>query len=370
MKKEIDQELSLLTELLKFKSITPDDDGCLNYIAMLFVDFETKFIEKNGVKNLFLKKKFGDGDHLCFAGHVDVVPPGDGWQSEPFKPVIKDGYIYARGSQDMKSGVSAFLSAILETDDFNGTLSILLTSDEEGDAIYGTREVLKYLDEIGELPDYAVVAEPTSDMKFGDTIKVGRRGSINGTLTIKGKQGHAAYPNKCINPAHILATKFNEFAGFNLDNGDEFFEPSKIVITDIRGGMEVCNVTPNEVKVMFNVRNGMLTNLEKVENYIKNLYDDYEIDLKISASSFPFITSKNSKIITNLSKSVEKISGIKPKLNTAGGTSDAKYFAKFGVECAEFGVINDRIHSLDERVSIDEYKNLCKIFKDLIQNFN
>ncbi|MSN96514.1 succinyl-diaminopimelate desuccinylase [Campylobacter sp. FMV-PI01] len=360
----------ILLQLLKFKSITPNDDGALNYLAMIFADFDTKFIEKNGVKNLFLNKKFGEGEHLCFAGHIDVVKPGNGWQSDPFYPVIKDGYIYGRGTQDMKSGVAAFVAAVLSAKNFDGTLSILLTSDEEGDAIYGTNEVLKFLKESGNLPDFAVVAEPTCEKIFGDTLKVGRRGSINGVLKIFGKQGHAAYPKKCINPAHILATKFSEFAGFDLDDGSEFFEKSKIVITDIRGGMEVCNVTPGEIKIMFNVRNSNLINLEDVKKYIENLYKDYDINLDIKASSMPFLTDKNSKIVNKIAKSIQNVCDIRPNLSTSGGTSDARYFATNGVSVVEFGVINDRIHAINERVSLDEVAKLQRVFSDLIENFN
>ncbi|CZE50625.1 succinyl-diaminopimelate desuccinylase [Campylobacter geochelonis] len=360
--------IEILKELLKFRSITPDDDGALNYIALLLPEFESKFIEKNGVRNLFLKRKFGDGIHLCFAGHIDVVPPGDGWSSEPFKPVLKDGKIYARGAQDMKSGVAAMISALIDSDEFNGTLSLLLTSDEEGDALYGTLEVLKWLKEVGELPEYAVVAEPTSDKVMGDTLKIGRRGSINGVLKINGKQGHAAYPSKCINPVHILASHFNKFAGYELDDGGEFFQPSKMVITDIRGGMEVTNVTPESVKVMFNVRNSNLTDMKKVKEYIENLYKGYDISLELKSSARPFLTSKDSNLVKFMQSSVDKICEISPELSTSGGTSDARYFAEFGVDVVEFGVINDTIHAVDERVGVDEVEKLYLVFKDLITN--
>ncbi|PSM51997.1 N-succinyl-diaminopimelate deacylase [Campylobacter blaseri] len=362
--------IDILIEILKFKSITPKDDGVLNYIDILLPNFKEEFIEKNSVKNLFLKKKFGDGVHLCFAGHVDVVPPGDGWSSDPFKPVIEDGYIYARGAQDMKSGVAAMISALNSVENFSGTLSLLLTSDEEGDALHGTVEVLEILKQRNELPDYAIVAEPTCSKIMGDTIKIGRRGSVNGVLKIFGKQGHAAYPAKCINPVHILASKFKDFAGHNLDNGNEFFEPSKIVITDIRGGMEVTNVTPDYVKVMFNVRNSNLTTSQDIENYIRNLYKDSDISLEINGRTKPFLTNKDSKLVQFLQSSVEEICSIKPVLNTAGGTSDARYFASYGVEVAEFGVINDRIHATNERVSIEEVEKLDKILKNLIEKFN
>lgn len=359
--------VELLIKLCKFKSITPNDDGALDFISNFMSEFEAKRFDKNGVKNLFLKKKFGDGAHICFAGHIDVVPPGDGWQDDPFLPTIKDGFIYARGTQDMKSGVAAMLLACKNAK-FDGTLSLLITSDEEGDGVFGTRYVL---DEIvnSENIDFAIVGEPTCDEIFGDTIKVGRRGSINATLIINGKQGHAAYPKKCTNPVHQLATKFDKIAGYDLDQGNEFFEPSKIVITDIRGGMEVTNVTPGFVKIMMNCRNSNLTNLQDFKAHIDENFAKFDYELKIGAGSEPFLTDKNSKIVQKISNSVEKITKIKPNLNAAGGTSDARFFAKHKIPVVEFGTRNDTIHAVNERVSLDEVQKLYEIYLDLIENF-
>jgi len=221
--------IDLFLKLLSAKSITPDDGGLLSYIERYLSDFEATWINEGGVKNLFLTKKFSEGKHLCFAGHVDVVPAGENWDSNPFVPMIKDGYIYGRGTQDMKSGVASFVQAVRDTSNFNGRLSILLTSDEEGDGTYGTQIVLKHLQKINLLPDYCIIAEPTCEEVFGDAIKIGRRGSINGYLKLKGKQGHAAYPEKSINPIHNIAPILTYIAGHNLDNGDENFAPSKLV---------------------------------------------------------------------------------------------------------------------------------------------
>lgn len=361
--------IDLLEELLQFRSITPNDDGALNYISIFLGSFDEQRIDKNGVKNIFLKKKYGDGDHICFAGHIDVVPPGDGWSSDPFLPIKKDNFIYARGAQDMKSGVAAMMCALHDAK-FDGTLSLLLTSDEEGDGIFGTQEVLKHLSEIGELPDFAIVAEPTCETTMGDFIKIGRRGSINGILRIKGIQGHAAYPNKCLNPVHLLAKKITNFADYEFDNGGEFFEPSKIIITDIRGGIEAVNITPAMVKVMFNVRNSNLTTEFDVRNYVEGLFEGDDFILELKSSSKPFITNGSSKIVSKLTQSIEKICQIKPILVTSGGTSDARYFKQFGVDVVEFGVINDRIHAIDERVGIDEVEKLYAVFVNLIETFN
>jgi len=358
--------LELFKKLVESKSETPDDGGLLDFIAKYLDNFEAIRIDKNGVKNLFLYKKFSDGDHLCFAGHVDVVPAGEGWSSDPYKLTQKDGFLYGRGTQDMKSGVSAFIQALKEVEDFNGTLSVLLTSDEEGDAKFGTIEVLNYLKEKNFLPDYAIVAEPTCEDIFGDAIKVGRRGSINGYITIKGKQGHAAYPQKAINPIDLLAPRLANMAGVDLDLGDEYFAPSKFVITDIRAGMQVTNVTPNDLKMMFNVRNTTLTTQKEVREFVEKNLDGLDFELKLTQGSYPFKTDTDTKIVKNIDSAIQSITGIKPKHSTAGGTSDARFMAPLGIKVVEFGVKNDTIHSVNERTTKDEVENLYRVFKQLI----
>lgn len=358
--------IKLFKHLIKLKSETPDDGGILDFLENYLPDFSAIRIDVEGVKNLFIYKKFGEGEHLCFAGHVDVVPSGSGWDSNPYEPFEKDGYIYGRGTQDMKSGVAAFVQALKEVRDFNGTLSILLTSDEEGDATYGTVEVLKYLKEHSMLPDAVVVAEPTCEEVFGDAIKVGRRGSINGYITIKGKQGHAAYPEKSINPINLIASRLSNMAGVDLDNGDEFFSPSKFVITDIRAGMQVTNVTPNELKMMFNVRNTTLTTQKEVREFVEKNLKGLDYELRLTQGSYPFRTDTDTKLVKNIDASIEKVTGIKPKHSTAGGTSDARFIAPLGIDVIEFGVINDTIHAVNERTSIKEVENLYEVFKNLI----
>lgn len=362
--------IDLLCRLLKFRSITPDDAGAFEFIKEYMSDFKAVSVDKNGVKNLILSKEFSkNGTHLAFAGHIDVVPPGDGWSCDPFSAICENGYIYGRGTQDMKSGVAAFLWACKNLKSFNGKISIILTSDEEGEAVFGTLEALKFMKENDDLPEFAIVAEPTCDKHFADTIKVGRRGSINGILTIKGMQGHVAYPEKCINPAHELAKVFSKFAGFDLDSGSEFFSPSKIVITDIRGGIQTCNVTPNDIKIMFNVRNSDKTSKDDLQRYIDKIFSGIKYDLVLKQSSKPFLTDKDSLVVSNLIKSIKHISGITPELNTKGGTSDARYLAQFGVKVAEFGVVNDRIHAIDERVKEQDVLQLCAIFEDFLTKF-
>ena len=369
MEKRLDV-IDFFLKILSAESITPDDGGMLTYIENYLADFEATWINEGGVKNLFLTKKFSEGKHLCFAGHLDVVPAGDGWDTNPFVPMIKDGYIYARGTQDMKSGVAAFVQAVRDMDnDFSGRLSMLLTSDEEGDGTYGTQIVLKYLKEINLLPDYCILAEPTCEEVFGDAIKIGRRGSINGFLTLKGKQGHAAYPEKAINPIHNIASILPQIAGYNLDNGDDDFAPSKLVITDIRAGMEVTNVTPNSLNMMFNVRNSTNTTQETLQAFMDDKLKGLEYELRLEQGSYPFVTNRDSYIVNELASVIQGVTGVKTKLSTAGGTSDGRHIAPYGIEIVEFGVINDRIHGLNERTTIKEVETLYNIFVKIVKRF-
>lgn len=364
--------LEILKKLISYPTITPQECGIYDYICSLLPDFEVLRFDCEDTKNLFLLRKSSNPNakHLCFAGHIDVVPAGEGWESDPFVPTLKDGYLYGRGAQDMKGGVAAFLSALREVAPSDLTLSILLTSDEEGDGTFGTIYALGELEKMDLLPQYCIVAEPTSEKRLGDMIKVGRRGSINGVLKILGEQGHAAYPSKCKNPVELLGSRLGEIAGKNLDDGDEFFEPSKIVITDIRGGMEVCNVTPSELKIMFNVRNSTLTNKQDIQKYFQKVLTEIPYTLELKESSLPFMTSSESLLIKTLASSVKECKGYEPTLGSTGGTSDARFFAQYGIEVAELGVLNDRIHAKNENVSLEDLQDLVKIFKSFILSFS
>ena len=361
--------IELFKKLLESPSITPEDGGIFDFLETYLEGFTTIRIDKEGVKNLFAYRRFGEGKHLCFAGHVDVVPAGEGWESDPFIATEKEGYIYARGAQDMKSGVAAFVQALKEAKDYEGTLSILLTSDEEGPAKYGTVEVLAYLKEHNLLPDAVVVAEPTCEERFGDAIKVGRRGSINGIIELIGKQGHAAYPEKAINPVHQIAPILSKIAGAYLDEGDEYFAPSQIVITDIRAGIEPTNVSPGKLKMMFNVRNSTRTGQEKIRSMIAAQMGGLDYTLTLDQSAYPFVTDASTAIVRSLRDAIVQTCGNEPKNSTAGGTSDARFVAAYGIDVIEFGVINDTIHAPNERTSIEEVENLYTVFTKLIDNF-
>lgn len=432
--------VELLCELIKKPSITPQECGIYQIIESKLNEvggFRFLHFDKGGVKNLFAYKVLGkkssaksSGDlsadsninlsaksstissdsikHFCFMGHIDVVPAGENWSVEPFGAAVREGKIYGRGSQDMKAGVAAFVSAVVDfareieaskiktieveaievgeaskamdiseakSQNDLPILSILLTSDEEGEGIYGTRYALSELQKLDLLPTHAIVAEPTCDEEFGDMIKVGRRGSINGLLKIIGKQGHAAYPQKCLNPIEALSVALALIAGVKLDEGNEYFSPSTLVATDIRGGLEVFNVTPSDVTLRFNLRNSTLFGLDDLEVYfgrivemIERKVEGVKCELSLSQSSKPFLSNANSTLIKSLVKSVEKITHITPTLGTGGGTSDARFAKEFGIEVAEFGVKNDKIHSVDECVEIAQVVGLYEVFLDFLKN--
>ncbi|MDR1007893.1 MAG: succinyl-diaminopimelate desuccinylase [Campylobacteraceae bacterium] len=374
------EDRELFFALLNTPSITPQDGGLLAFIEDYLPGFTAQRLDIGDVRNLFLYKKFGNGPHFCFAGHVDVVPPGDDWDSDPFEPVEKDGFVYARGAQDMKSGVCAILQACKSITGFNGTISVLLTSDEEGEAENGTVKVLEFLKSENFLPDFALVAEPTCVKNFGDTIKIGRRGSINGKIEIRGVQGHVAYPQNAKNPIHQVSFILPKIAEHKFDDGDDVFEPSMLTITDIRSGEGVTNVTPKTLTLMFNIRNSPLTKIENVERYLKSnfglLYmvnhpgkDKLDFDLELKESAKPFLTDKSSILIAYLSRVIEDVTGFVPELSASGGTSDARFFAEFGVSTVEFGVLNDTIHATNERCYLSHLYDLTKVYKELLAKF-
>ncbi len=361
--------VDLLIRLLSAESVTPDDAGLMDFVAAYLPGYEAIRVDEGGVKNLFLTRRFSPGRHLCFAGHVDVVPPGEGWLSPPFVPRLEEGMLYARGAQDMKTGVAAAMAVLREAGDFRGRLSLLLTSDEEGEATYGTQIMLAHLKERALLPESCVVAEPTCERHFGDAIKVGRRGSINGVLTIRGEQGHAAYPEKSVNPVHQIAPRLAELAGVDLDRGDDDFAPSKLVITDIRGGMEVTNVTPGELRIMFNVRNNTHTDARKVREHVERVCGGLDFSLELTQGSWPFVTDREAPIVQALSRSIERVTGVAPGYSTAGGTSDARFMGAYGIDVVEFGPRNDTIHAANERVAIEEVEGLYRVFGDLVRHW-
>ncbi|MDR2904383.1 MAG: succinyl-diaminopimelate desuccinylase [Helicobacteraceae bacterium] len=364
--------VEVLKNLIACESVTPREAGCFMIAEKLLLPrgFTAERFDTNGVSNVLFTKPARDRNkpRLCFAGHIDVVLPGEGWSSDPFAPIEKNGEIIGRGAQDMKSGAAAFLCACAAAN-YAGELSILLTSDEEGDAVYGTRYVLEKLKSRGALPEFAIVAEPTCENKFGDTIKVGRRGSINGVLTLRGASGHIAYPAKFDNPIDKLARILPALSGAVLAEADAVFESSRLIFSDIRGGYEVTNLTPASVRLMFNVRNSPAIDENFVRNFVENALKNAEItdyDLAIKISSTAFLTN-SPNLIAPLRAAIKAETDCDLVLGAGGGTSDARFFAEFGVAVAEFGVKNDKIHAPNESVRIADLIALEKIFANFIR---
>lgn len=365
-----DDIVEFLIKILQKESITPNECGIFDLVKEVLSDFECISLDKNGVKNIFLYKDCAKDEkskiHLCFGGHIDVVPSGDGWDYPPFGAVIDDGVIYSRGVADMKGGVASFIYAIKEIKEFRGIISVLLTSDEEGDGIYGTKIMLEHLRDRDLLPHFALVAEPTSSNIVGDTIKIGRRGSINGKIKLQGKQGHVAYPSKCINPIDLIAPILPKISNIPLDSGDDNFLESRLIITNIISGMGVVNVTPNDLEIMFNVRNNPLTTQETLKQYLDSVFGNLAYFLELKQSSYPFITDSK-ELIESAKYAIDEIMGIQCVLDTGGGTSDARYFSHFGVDVIELGLINESIHAINENARVDDILKLRDIFKVFIK---
>lgn len=368
-----------LEKLLSFKSITPSDDGCIDYIASLLQDANFKtdiqnFGDSNyKVKNLYAR--FGNkSPNICFAGHVDVVPPGDLslWKSDPFKMHIEGSKIYGRGTVDMKGAVATMLSAALSylvsksPSQLAGSISFLLTADEEGDAIYGTKSMLEYLQNKGEKIDFAIVGEPTSEKKIGDMIKIGRRGSVNFSLIIEGMQGHVAYPDEAVNPVHILVKIAEHLNRLNLDEGTEFFPKSNLEITSIDVGNKVTNVIPQKASMKFNIRFNNLQSpkelVSKIEHIVAAYSSNYTLDTKVTANAF--IQSPVS-FIALFADIVERVTNNRPKLSTTGGTSDARFIHNY-CQVVEFGALNKTAHKINEYIENSDLQILYNVYYSLL----
>ncbi|WP_120946014.1 succinyl-diaminopimelate desuccinylase [Helicobacter labacensis] len=368
--------LKLAQQLLSYKTITPKEEGIFDYIGALLGGFEVVRADKNGVSNVLFYKRFGDPKqtplHFCFAGHIDVVPVGEGWSCDPFGGVVRGDFLYGRGAQDMKGGIAAFVCALrdvcatLKPDSPALIFSILLTSDEEGEARFGTKHILEVLEERALLPHYALVAEPTSMKELGDSVKIGRRGSIGGKIVVQGIAGHVAYPKTCLNPIDLIASKLNLIAGVHLDGGNAFFEPSRLIITTIKSDSGAENVTPKSLELLFNVRHSPESTLEDVANFLDVVLEKIPCSITLTQHSLPFLSPKDGVLVKHLQEAISRVLKRTPLLNTHGGTSDARFLAAMGVEVVEFGLPNDRIHAIDERVRVEDLDRLYKVFIELL----
>ena len=378
-------ELQLAKELIKFPTVTPVDAGIMKFLEkkLITLGFKTKileFREKNSkpVKNLYARLG-NKGPNFCYAGHLDVVPAGNikDWTVNPFKPAIKKGHLIGRGANDMKSSIAAFVSAVSNfvknRKTFSGSISFLITGDEEGIAINGTKKVVDYLKKKREKIDFCLVGEPTNPNKLGEMIKIGRRGSMTGKLSITGVQGHVAYPQRANNPSTALVQILKELKEIKFDNGTKDFQPTNLEITRININNHADNVIPGSANASFNIRfnnkhssNSIKKKINKIIKKISNKNKSkYKINYNVSGEAFLTKPNKTTFMIQDIIKEVTKI---KPQLSTTGGTSDARFIRKIA-PCLEFGLVGKTMHKIDEAVSLSDLKKLTLIYTSILQNY-
>ncbi len=372
--------LKLAKELIRRPSITPKDAGAINVLAknLRSLGFNCKIINFKNVKNLYAKLG-KSSPNFCFAGHTDVVPPGNmkDWSVNPFKAVVKNNKLIGRGANDMKASIACFVAAVSEFKNqnkkFKGSISLLITGDEEGIAINGTKRVVKYLKRKKERINFCLVGEPTNPNKLGEMIKIGRRGSITGRLTVIGSQGHVAYPHRANNPSNTMIKILQRIKELKLDRGTKNFQPSNLEVTKINIDNHADNVIPGSVKAVFNIRfNDRHTGgtLKKKLNTIfrsvtKKAKCKFRIQYELSGESFLTKPNKTTYMIQSI---IKKITGIKPKLSTSGGTSDARFIRKIA-PCLEFGLVGKTMHKVDENISVSDLKKLTKIYKNILVSY-
>jgi succinyl-diaminopimelate desuccinylase len=370
------ETLTLAQTLIARRSITPTDNGCqeilINRLEKLGFNIERMHFGE--VDNLWARRG-NISPVLCFAGHTDVVPSGplEQWHSDPFTPTIQDGKLYGRGAADMKTSLAAFVTAIeafvAKHDDHNGSIALLITSDEEGPAVDGTVKVVETLKARNERLDYCIVGEPTCTEQLGDTIKNGRRGSLSGNLTIKGIQGHIAYPHLAKNPIHLAAPAIAELAKTGWDQGNEYFPPTTWHISNINGGTGATNVIPGKVNLLFNFRFSTASTVESLQTRVHEILDRHELDYELvwELSGKPFLTPK-AELANAMRDAISAVTGIEPQLSTSGGTSDGRFIADICSQVVEFGPCNATIHKLNENVDINEIEPLSEIYRLTMEN--
>ncbi len=370
------QTLELLKELIARPSITPNDAGCQDIISnrLKALGFFIEFMHFGDVTNLWARH--GDKAPLVvLAGHTDVVPPGplESWDSDPFIPVERSEFLYGRGAADMKSGLAAMIVAgenfIRSNPNFAGSIAFLITSDEEGQSVNGTKRVVEELIGRNETIDYCIVGEANSDKILGDQIRVGRRGSLGGKLTVYGKQGHVAYPNIAINPIHLIAPALNELVSTNWDNGNESFPPTTFQVSNLNSGTGAINVVPGILEMLFNFRFSTAVTVEELQERVQIILEKNKLvfDLQWNHSGNPFLT-KQGKLITATQKAIKELTGLDPILSTTGGTSDGRFIAPTGAEVVEVGPCNTSIHQINEHVRIADLSKLTDIYQCILSN--
>ena len=369
------QALDLTRNLLARRSITPADEGCQELIAQRLapIGFLIEPLPFGNVMNLWARRG-RTGPVLCFAGHTDVVPTGplEEWHSDPFVPAEREGVLYGRGAADMKSGLAAMVTAVEEfvatQPSHSGSIAFLITSDEEGPSVDGTRRVVEMLRSRGERIDWCVVGEPSSEASVGDTIKVGRRGSLSGRLTVHGVQGHIAYPQLAENPVHTLAPALAELVGRTWDEGTEHFEPTSFQVSNLNAGTGAPNVIPGELKARFNLRYSPMQTLSKLKTTVEEILRRHGVryTLEWFVSGEPFFTAPG-VLSEAVGAAVAEVTGVQPKLSTGGGTSDGRFIAPLGAQVVELGVVNASIHKVNECVRVADIGALQRMYLNVLR---
>jgi len=372
--------LELTKHLISRPSVTPEDCGCQQFLAdrLSAIGFTIEHLrfghEGNWTDNIWARRG-NQSPVLAFAGHTDVVPtgPAENWTSPPFEPTIRDGMLYGRGTADMKGSIAAFVTAcerfIIAHPNHNGSIAFLITSDEEGPATDGTVKVIETLEARGEKIDWCLVGEPSSTAKVGDIVKNGRRGSMNGYLTVQGKQGHIAYPHLAENPIHLLTPALTELCAIEWDQGNEDFPPTCFQVSNIHSGTGVTNVIPDTAELIFNFRYSTEVTHEQLQQRVEAVLEQYELhyDLKWELSGKPFRTARG-ELVDAVKAAIKKITGYETELSTSGGTSDGRFIAPTGAQVIELGPLNASIHQIDECVSVADLDILSNIYENLLTN--
>tara|TARA_B100001741_G_scaffold243660_1_gene204786 strand:- start:453 stop:1595 length:1143 start_codon:yes stop_codon:yes gene_type:complete len=373
-------ELKLAKDLIRKPSVTPKDAGAINLLAknLKSIGFKCKLINFKNVKNLYAKLG-KNSPNFCYAGHTDVVPPGNikEWTVNPFKPTVKNNRLIGRGANDMKASIACFVAAVSKfknkNKNFKGSISLLITGDEEGIAINGTKRVVKYLKKKRERINFCIVGEPTNPNKLGEMIKIGRRGSLTGRLTIIGSQGHVAYPHRANNPSNALIKILKKIKELKFDKGTKNFQPSNLEVTKININNNADNVIPGSAEAVFNIRFNDRHSSSSLKRKLNNVFrllsksNKCRFKIKYETSGESFLTKPN-KTTYMIQNTIKKITGIKPKLSTSGGTSDAR-FMKNIAPCLEFGLVGKTMHKIDESVSVSDLKKLTKIYFLILKNY-
>ncbi|HEX2139105.1 MAG TPA: succinyl-diaminopimelate desuccinylase [Woeseiaceae bacterium] len=370
-----DPLIHLLCDLLRRPSVTPDDAGCQALLAsrLAACGFTCESLSFGDVTNLWARR--GNASPLfCFAGHTDVVPPGEAcaWQSDPFAPSLRDGLLYARGAADMKSSLAAMIVAVErfvhEQPDHSGSIAFLITSDEEGEARDGTLKVMETLRGRGEEIDWCIVGEPSSQSAIGDTVRIGRRGSLSGELVVRGTQGHVAYPEFADNPIRRFAPALAELYATRWDEGNDYFPPTGFEFVSIDSGAGAPNVTPGELRGHFNFRYSTEWHHESLQRKLEAILRSHELQFEVRwhLSGEPFFT-RPGKLTDAVSQAVSDATGSRPELSTGGGTSDGRFIAPSGAGVVELGPINASIHKVDEHVQVADLPKLCDIYRRILE---